>query len=233
MANYETHRNIGVISSVAAGCVAYFSLTYFQNIEMLQFNSLSLFFMVILGVIGSLSPDIDLEYSRPAKFMRFFIYIISALLASAFAIIYHNNIVEFLPLLNNVFYSIGAMVILSFLTVFIGFKLFYMNVVHRGIIHSIPFTILVSILIFETLNFLSLSISLIENLELNNMLIASFFTIGFLVHLILDETYSINIMEMRVKSSFGTALKIIDKNNIIGSIILIGIIISYFIYKMI
>jgi hypothetical protein len=41
-------------------------------------------------------------------------------------------------------------------------------------------------------------------------LAGGFLTIGYLTHLILDELYSVDVMDTRLKASFGTALKLID-----------------------
>ncbi|HZQ38173.1 MAG TPA: metal-dependent hydrolase, partial [Dehalococcoidia bacterium] len=41
-------------------------------------------------------------------------------------------------------------------------------------------------------------------------LAAGFMGAGFLTHLILDEIYSVDVMDTRIKSSFGTALKLVD-----------------------
>jgi hypothetical protein len=41
-------------------------------------------------------------------------------------------------------------------------------------------------------------------------LAAGFMSIGFLTHLILDEIYSVDVMDTRIKASFGTALKLVD-----------------------
>ena len=41
-------------------------------------------------------------------------------------------------------------------------------------------------------------------------LAGGFLTIGYLTHLILDEIYSVDVMDTRLKASFGTALKLID-----------------------
>jgi hypothetical protein len=35
--------------------------------------------------------------------------------------------------------------------------------------------------------------------------------IGYLTHLVLDEMYSVDVMDTRVKASFGTALKLFDR----------------------
>jgi len=39
---------------------------------------------------------------------------------------------------------------------------------------------------------------------------AAFMGVGYLTHLILDELYSVDVMDTRIKSSFGTALKLFD-----------------------
>ena len=41
-------------------------------------------------------------------------------------------------------------------------------------------------------------------------LAAGFLSVGFLTHLILDEIYSVDVMDTRIKASFGTALKLVD-----------------------
>ena len=42
-------------------------------------------------------------------------------------------------------------------------------------------------------------------------LAGGFMMVGYLVHLVLDEIYSVDVMDVRVKSSFGTAVKLIDR----------------------
>jgi hypothetical protein len=41
-------------------------------------------------------------------------------------------------------------------------------------------------------------------------LAAGFMGLGFLTHLVLDEIYSVDVMDTRLKASFGTALKLFD-----------------------
>ena len=48
-------------------------------------------------------------------------------------------------------------------------------------------------------------------------LAAGFLFIGYLVHLTLDEMYSVDVMDTRIKSSFGTALKLFDRRHIHAS----------------
>ncbi len=42
--------------------------------------------------------------------------------------------------------------------------------------------------------------------------------LGFLTHLILDEMYSVDVMDTRIKASFGTALKLIDTRHLGASL---------------
>ena len=35
-------------------------------------------------------------------------------------------------------------------------------------------------------------------------------SVGYLTHLMLDEIYSVDVMDTRIKASFGTALKLVD-----------------------
>jgi membrane-bound metal-dependent hydrolase YbcI (DUF457 family) len=71
--------------------------------------------------------------------------------------------------------------------------------VHRGMIHSIPMAILCGQLVFFV----------VTGTVAERLVKAVALTIGFLSHLILDETYSIDSTgnTLRLKKSFGTALK--------------------------
>ena len=44
-------------------------------------------------------------------------------------------------------------------------------------------------------------------------LAAAFMFIGYMVHLTLDEIYSVDVMDTRIKASFGTAIKFLDNKH--------------------
>jgi len=44
-------------------------------------------------------------------------------------------------------------------------------------------------------------------------LAAGFMSVGYLTHLILDEVYSVDVMDTRIKASFGSALKLVDSKH--------------------
>ena len=79
--------------------------------------------------------------------------------------------------------------------------------VHRGIFHS-----LVAALFFWFL-VTSLSYYLFALSALFAWSIGFFLFFGYIVHLLLDELFSVDLLNSRLKSSFGTALKIADFHN--------------------
>lgn len=237
MANFKTHKNIGILSSLLFTFFIYSSYKlfinngYFFNIDTYM-NNLTLFLMFLFGVIGSLAPDIDLKTSRPSKYFRKFIYIVTAIfLFSYFSILYPY----IKDIIGNVNYLIAFFVLflLSFIISFIVIEIFESLVEHRGLIHSIPFGILLSIILFEF--FHSFNIILEKKdifIHFNYFYVSALFFIGFITHLLLDEIYSVNLFGMRLKSSFGSALKFYDKNNISGTIIIYILIFYYLFLKI-
>jgi len=148
-------------------------------------------------------PDLDLDYSKPSQIFFQIISIFSPLLIIMY-------LFKDIPIL----YNILIWFLLSFFLHFVLRKTLGQLTTHRGIFHSIPMGIVfaqIALFISEKLFNQSSSFSAI---------VAFFIFFGFITHLILDEISSINLQGMKMKKSFGTALKIYDKNNIIGTIIL-------------
>jgi hypothetical protein len=105
-------------------------------------------------------------------------------------------------------YSIVEMIVLwlgTLVLVRFGAKeLFFRFSYHRGVWHSLLALVLcsfVTALVFYRLLGRDGAVA---------WLAASFMGIGYLTHLILDEIYSVDVMDTRIKSSFGTALKLFD-----------------------
>jgi membrane-bound metal-dependent hydrolase YbcI (DUF457 family) len=75
---------------------------------------------------------------------------------------------------------------------------------HRGIIHSIPIGVFIStIFAYCMYKF---------NVNYHYLIISSSLFVGFIIHLLLDELYSVDLRNMRIKKSFGTALKFKTNN---------------------
>ena len=187
MANFTTHIAVG---TVAAGALA--TLTLAADVVAPE----NLVAVTMAGVLGSVLPDIDLKDSRPSRAMFAGLGIFFS-----FAVLVHAatelSIAElwmlWLGTLLLVRYGLHAA--------------FHRLAVHRGIWHSILaglFSAVATAIVFKY------ALGKHEGVA---WLAAGFLFVGFLVHLVLDEIYSVDVMDTRVKSSFGTALKLYDRRH--------------------
>lgn len=203
MASFGQHINISAITTGVLVVSIHSSglLTINQSILALS-----------LGVIGGMLPDLDSENSKPIQGTF-------TMLSILLPLIFLLSISEELSLLTMVVTWIVA----SFLLHITIFKLFLHVTIHRGIFHSIPMALLFGELC--TIFFYKIVQTPIEF----SIIYGFFITFGFITHLILDEIFSINALGMRMKKSFGTALKLYAKNNITGTLILYALVILLFI----
>ncbi len=203
MAAFEQHVNIAVI---ATGVI----IIPLHLAGLLDVNESIL--ALCLGIIGGILPDLDSDNSKPIQIIFKMISIFLPLL-----------ILLFIGKNMSLLYIIPAWIILTLIINLTLFKFLLSLTIHRGIFHSIPMGFFIGQI--TTLSFYKL---LSINLELSQF--AGFFVFfGFIIHLLLDEIYSINAMGIRLKKSFGTALKLYSKNNIIGFLTLYALIgILYF-----
>jgi hypothetical protein len=184
MANFTTHIAVG---TVAAGALA--TLTLAANVV----DPENLVAVTMAGVLGSVLPDIDLKDSRPSRamFAGLAVFFSFAVLFS-FAMQY--SIAELWVL------WLGTLVLVRY-----GLHaIFHRLAVHRGIWHSLLaglFSAAATAVVFHY------ALGKHEGVA---WLAAGFMLIGFIVHLTLDEIYSVDVMDTRIKSSFGTALKLYD-----------------------
>lgn len=203
MANFSTHLGVAAIGS---GMLATLCL------QVGFVDAKDAILLASAGVIGGILPDIDLHYSHPSRI----IFSLLGILISFLWIFATENDLAIIPL-----WAAGLGIYL--LVRYPIWKLFNHFSVHRGSIHSVIaalfcylLTVLLSSHIFDRQAFIS-------------WLIGLFVFLGFILHLLLDELYSVDFMGHRLKRSFGTALKILDRRHIPGSaLILTGIIISWF-----
>jgi len=163
-----------------------------------------------LGTIGGLLPDIDSKTSIP---FRVTFTLLSIFLS--FGVIFSKpdySLIEKLILWLATFYFMKLIVM----------RLFIELTSHRGIFHSIPMAFLSGIagtLFLKTLFWIDSSMAVWGGF---------FITLGFLTHLTLDEIYSVDLVNRRIKSSFGTALSIYKKDNLFGTFIVYFLLIALF-----
>jgi hypothetical protein len=148
------------------------------------------------GSLGSVLPDIDLKDSRPSRAL-----FAGLAIFFSFAVLFH-----FAPRL-----SIAEMWLLWVGTLlFVRYGLhtiFHKYAVHRGIWHSIAAGIVCA---FATAIVFYYALGRPDGVA---WLAAGFLFVGFLTHLVLDEIYSVDVMDVHIKKSFGTALKLVDARN--------------------
>ena len=184
MANFPTHLAVGIISSGALATLTLASgLVAPADIVTLAFA----------GAVGGILPDIDLGSSRPSQALFTGLGIVIA-----FAVLFNVGFK----------YSIAEMWIIwsaTFLAVrFIGHNVFHHLSHHRGIFHS-----LLAALLFAALTAIFYARGLGHGAALA-WLAGAFVFVGYLTHLVLDEIYSVDFDNNRLKASFGTALKLAD-----------------------
>ncbi len=202
MANFPTHIAIGTLAS---GALA--TLTLAANVV----GPESLIAVTMAGVIGSILPDIDLKDSRPGRAMFFG-------LAAFFA---------FVALFQGAGrYSVVELWMLAAMTfIFVQYvvhAIFHRMSYHRGIFHS-----LLAAAFFSVLTAIAYK-HLLGRHEGVAWLAAGFMFIGYIVHLVLDEIYSVDVMDTRIKQSFGTALKFIDGKHLGHSAIMAAATVALF-----
>ena len=184
MANFPTHIAVGtVVSGALATVTVAADLVAPENIVA----------VTLAGVLGSVLPDIDLKESRPARAMF-------AGLAVFFSFVVLFSLERKYSIAEMLILWLGTLVFVRY----VGKEIFFRFSYHRGIWHSL--------LAMRVLR-------LPHRLDLQPAAAAAtrawpgsrrVHVVGFLTHLILDEIYSVDVMDTRIKASFGTALKLVD-----------------------
>lgn len=205
MAAFKEHVNV---TAIAVGIVV---VALYDGDVLTLYQALTAFF---IGLVGGLLPDIDSDNSKPLQVVFKIISIVLPLLI----------LLAFFPAMP-VLKTVLLWIVFALLLRLTLFKLFLHLTHHRGIFHSVPMALLVAEL---TILF---SYKVIK-LDLQLAAVYGFVIFfGFLTHLILDEVYSINALGIKMKKSFGTALKLYDKHNMIGTAILYVLVIGiYFLF---
>ncbi len=195
MANFKTHVLVAAAASGAASIVALSS-------GLLSAQILPAYFL--LGTMAGLLPDIDSDNSVPIR-LFFNLIAVSAAFAVLFGVVDRYSIVELLLLWVGVYLLIRYTV----------FELFIRLTVHRGVFHSILAACFFALLVTCLADYW------FHRSELEAWLAGMFVFMGYLVHLSLDELYSVDLRDIRLKRSFGTALKLVSLKYIKETLLLL------------
>lgn len=204
MASFEQHINGGVIATgvviIPLHDAAILDVT--QSIIALS-----------LGIVGGILPDLDSDNSKPIQI----VFKIFSIFLPLFALLSFSPNVPLIAL-------VVIWIVLGFLLHLTLFRFFLSLTRHRGIFHTIPMGVLFGQIVFYIFAYklgFSLQFSTLAGL---------FLFYGYMIHLFLDELVSLNLFGIKVKHSFGTALKIYDKKNLFGTLILYILIGSFFVF---
>ena len=182
MANFNTHLNVAF---AASGIMA---LTVFKA-GLIDDSSFLL--CVALGTMGGMLPDLDSDNSTPIKLgfnITSFVF--------AFGLVMHWR--DDLSLLALVALWLAGYAFMRYVV----FNIFTTLTVHRGVIHSVPYMAILG-LGLTCLAYFGLQVSLNASWFYGLFLFG-----GAMVHLLLDELYSVNLMGATMKRSSGTAMKL-------------------------
>ena len=191
MANFNTHLSIASAAGTGAAWIA-------VNVHLIANADMP--WLIFLGALGGLLPDIDASNSRPVKLL----FNVLALMGVAGALQVFKDSYAPYPLL--------LIVVGTYLSIRHGlFALFNRLTMHRGVFHS-----LLAALFFALL-MTCISYHFLHWDVLHAWLNGIFIALGFIVHLLLDELYSVDLSNSRMKNSFGSALKLFSYNNVNAS----------------
>ncbi|MEO5379066.1 MAG: metal-dependent hydrolase [Magnetococcus sp. DMHC-6] len=166
----------------------------------------------VAGLVGGILPDIDADHSEPLQLAFTF----SALLVgfmTLFKMVDRLAVLELLLLFLFIFLFIKIII----------YELFVRFTVHRGIFHSLPagafFAFLMMIWLHKEMGFT----------PHKAWFVGLFVVLGYLVHLLLDEVYSLNILGAGgVKHSFGTAFKLFSSNLLVTGLMYGAVVVLFF-----
>lgn len=158
-----------------------------------------------LGTVGGVLPDVDSDHSHSLR-VGFFLVALLAAFASVFGLATQLSLAELVAV---------------WITVFVGIRyamlwIFTRLTTHRGLFHSVPAALFCG---FTTA---AVSHHYFGLLAFTAWMAGAYVTLGYVVHLLLDEVYSIDLGGVKVRRSFGTAFKLFSRRSWGMSILLYG-----------
>lgn len=196
MANFRAHLTGGALISGAAAFACYGEgLTNTAETQVL----------FVLGTAASLLPDIDADDSKPVRGLFNLAGIVLGFLIAF-------RLAGRVGLLEQVLVWIGVALLVAFPVRWSFARL----TVHRGIWHSLLMATVISLgvtVVAEALLGLSTILAWLSG---------GFVLLGYLTHLTMDEVASVDLLDRKVKRSFGTALKPLSVRAWPWSLVLIG-----------
>ncbi|MEO0606330.1 MAG: metal-dependent hydrolase, partial [Myxococcota bacterium] len=189
MANFSTH----MVGAVAVGVVATSILTAADLMDPTLIGT-----AVGITALGGLFPDVDSDNSDSIEL----VFSVMGLAASM------PVLAVSLPKLGLLL-SLLAMGLTYVVVRYVLIEPFRRFTVHRGVFHSVPMGA------FTLAGITALIYYGVDANALTSWTFGALFGLGFLTHLVLDELYSVDLANQRIKRSSGTAFKFFDRDDAI------------------
>ena len=195
MADFSTH-----VFSAAALCS--FGATFCTKLLALPMSEgLTL---TVAGTVGGILPDIDLKVSWPSR-------LLFTLLGGVVALVWLFANVERLTALELWLAAVGLFLVVRYPLHWA----FHSLTVHRGALHSLAAAAMAGLVTAAAAE------RLLGADAALSWLIAAFLAGGYVLHLVLDELYSVDFTGMKIKRSFGSALKPLDTERLSASCVVL------------
>lgn len=209
VANFQTHLLGAVLTGAAMAFAA-------AGTGLLEAGEL----VAVAGVtvVGGLLPDIDSDHSRPVRMLC------TTAAVMVVVMLWASGLVEsgLAQLANSVDIQlhrhVTKLIALASYFILIGVTrascwwVVRRTTTHRGVLHSLPAACALGLA--ATLCLAELFSNRPGLAWITGVALAS----GFVIHLVLDECASVDLSGRRLKRSFGTALKLGDRNNLVGTV---------------
>lgn len=193
MANFKTHLQVASIGSGLAS-----SLFYSGG----HLSGEEAFLCWIMGTLGGLLPDIDSDNSHSLSIL----FGAFSVIACGFTVVAW---IEVWPLA-----WVWAACAVVFVLVQFGVRYIFAHFTsHRGIFHSVLACLLFMFMAAAGAAFLGAS-------GTTSWFMALFLGFGYCIHLLLDEIFGVDFMNVAIKRSFGSAFKLFDYGNMTSSAVM-------------
>lgn len=197
MANFKTHL---VVAATASGTASVILL----SLKLATPWETGAYFL--LGVLGGLLPDIDADRSTPLTLIFSMLSLYCAF-AMVFNLVPKYSFIELFILWGAIYWAIRYAILEMVIRI----------TIHRGVFHSLL------AVAFMTLLTTDACYHLLQKPAAIAWNAGAFIGAGYLVHLTLDELFSVDLQNKRIKSSFGTALKLFSIKNGSASLLMLAV----------
>ncbi|MEM9102137.1 MAG: metal-dependent hydrolase [Pseudomonadota bacterium] len=192
MANFNTHL---AFSAILGGATSALSI----STGIIDANQVTALCLSVL--IGGLLPDIDSDNSHSLD-------LVFAILGFFALIAFISAYGKEWGMVDLILFAVGSYCVARWLVL----PFFQYLTIHRGSLHSLLACFMFS-LVTSTITYHALGYSAFDA-----WLCGIGVFMGSLGHLVLDEIYSVDLMNARIKASFGTAIKAVSIDHWKGSL---------------